>query len=147
MESNINIVDSNSGKSKLVLLPAYFRWIGLGIIFLAILYPIFYYFIDLESLKAQKGSAKMILLSTVNLGLFIIAISRSKNENAATIDLRVRSLVFACIIGIIQTVLEPLKDLVVGEPLEDSTSQGLVLMTLMIYLVLFFLQKKALNKG
>lgn len=147
MESKLNLVDSNSGKSKLVLLPVYFRWIGLGILILAILYPLFIYVFDPEILKTQKETAKMILLSTVNLGLFIIALSRGRNENEATMNLRLRSLVFACILGIVQTVLEPLKDLLVGEPLEDSKSQGLVLMLLLTYLVLFFLQKKALDKS
>lgn len=147
MESKLNLVDSNSGKSKLVLLPVYFRWIGLGILILVILYPLFIYVFDPEILKTQKETAKMILLSTVNFGLFIIALSRGRNENEATMNLRLRSLVFACILGIVQTVLEPLKDLLVGEPLEDSKSQGLVLMLLLTYLVLFLLQKKALDKS
>lgn len=147
MDKNIETAKKELAKPRKLLLPSYFRWIGLSIIFLAILYPVIYKLLDPESLKSSRELVKMIIMSLANLGLSLIAVSRLKIENEAIWNIRFRSLVFACILGITQVILEPLKDLLTGQPIEDSTSQGLVFMLLLVYLSMFYLQKKAMEKG
>ena len=120
------------------LLPGYFKSVGIGIIALVILTLIILKVTGMHKTPAPREMSLNVFI----LGLLFIAWSEDKVEDEMTIALRLKSLGFAFVQGVLMIILEPFIDILFKNPVEMHSGQGLVIDILMVYLMIYYLQKK-----
>lgn len=128
-------------KNPAALLPKYFKKIGLIVIILAFVPSVTNKVMDLEMLQSQKDLLKEFTLNAIILGLSLVAWSRDKVEDEMTVALRLKSVAFAFSFAVGFVILSPVVDLLFKDPIQDSTGQSVVMGMLMMYLMIYYLQK------
>lgn len=141
MENNLVNTKSKIKKKPAVLLPNYFKKIGFIVIFLAFIPAISKKMLDIEILIAQKEVLKVFTLNVLILGFFFVAWSRDKLEDEMTVALRLRSVAFAFAFAVSSVILSPVVDLLFKDPIQESTGQSVVMGMLIMYLIVYYLQK------
>ncbi|AGC75409.1 hypothetical protein LX97_00107 [Nonlabens dokdonensis] len=121
------------------LLPVSFKWIGIGIAVLAILGLM---------LTAYKGGDdivffKDLLMHMILIGLFILVLSRDKNEDERTNQLRYRAFAFAFVLGSAMLLLLPFivifRDGLRGKSLEwEFQSFFFIMSSYLFYYLMYF---------
>ena len=97
---------------------------------------------NIDVAGAQKELFRLMTMNVFILGLLFFGWAKDKIEDEMTINLRLKSMGFAFIWAVLVVVLEPLTDAVFKNPLGRESAQGLVVIMLFVYLLLYYLQKK-----
>lgn len=143
MESKLYTKGGHGNRHKTGLLPRYFKWAGLAIMVLALVVPLVVVKImAVEVAAAQKETIRLLVVNAFLLGLLFLAWARDKTEDERSLSLRYKSMGFAFIWGVLSVVLKPLTDWLFADTIADFSAQELVLSMLLVYLFLYFLQKK-----
>jgi hypothetical protein len=143
MESNFQ--PKQIQRNKLGLLPNYFKKIGIVVMILAFLPAVLIKATGIEIFQMQKESLKLLTMNSFILGLLFFAWSKDRIENNRTIALRLKSIAFAFIWTILVVLIEPLTDLLFSDQFADLTPRGLVFSMLLVYLFLYFLQRRTVK--
>lgn len=128
------------------LLPSSFKLIGIAISVIAILGMIFTYYYGDD----HRIFFKDLLMHTILIGLFLIVISRDKNEDERIKNLRYRAFAFAFVLGTGLLLLLPFINLMINglfeEVLEWEFQSFFFIMSsyLFYYLMYFQIFKKQL---
>ena len=133
----------NKRKNKdLVLFPGYFKIIGIALVLLAFVVPIMIKLLHIEIGFDQKEFFQEIIFSAMNLGLFFFALSKNKIEDERTLGLRLKAMAFAFLWGVLYVVVWPLVNHLFKFSLKALSGQQVMFSMLIVYLIIFFLQKK-----
>jgi hypothetical protein len=141
MESNI-YMSQNPRKNKTGLLPNYFKKIGIVVMILTFIPAVIVKAMDISMMQAQKELFKLMTMNMFILGLLFIVWAKDKVEDEMTIALRLKSMGVAFIWAVLYVVLKPLIDVLFKDPIADFKAQELVLSMLLVYLILYYIQKK-----
>ncbi|EAS18806.1 hypothetical protein BBFL7_00626 [Flavobacteria bacterium BBFL7] len=130
------------------LLPAYFIWVGLTVCLLSILGLLLVHF----QFENPVDFYKNLFMHFILIGLFIITLSRDKNEDERTLQLRYRAFGFAFVLGTFMLLLMPFAAMILDSindrtPLEWEQDQSfffIISSFLFYYLMYFQIFKKQL---
>jgi hypothetical protein len=124
------------------LLPNYFRWIGLIITLLPILFLIIARSLNNELFQAHKETIKIFSINVFILGLLFIVLTKDKIEDEMTMLLRLRAMAFIFIVAVIYVITQPLIDWIWNDTFSILNSRHLVVIMLISYIIYFFILKK-----
>lgn len=134
MESKIN-------KKQAVLLPKYFKIIGLVVMILAFVTAVVVKAMNIEMLQSQKELFRVFTLNAFIVGLLFVAWSRDKVEDEMTIAIRLKSMAFTFSWAVFYVIVKPIVDLLFKDPIQDLTGQQVVMSMLFVYLIIYYVQK------
>ena len=141
MENNLVNLKPKINKKPAALLPNYFKKIGFFVIILAFIPAISKKIFDIEMLEAQKVVLKILTINILILGLFFLAWSRDKFEDEMTVALRLKAVAFAFAFAVVSVIIMPVFDLLFQDAIQESTGQHVVMGMLLMYLIVYYLQK------
>lgn len=136
-------MESKARKENLHLLPNRFKKVGLTLIVLAFVVGIVLKLMSLDLLQTQKELYRMLTLSSVNLGLLIIALSKDSIEDEMTIAIRLKAMAWAFTWAVFYVILSPIIDLLFKDPIGVLTGQQVIMSMLFVYMIMYYLQKKS----
>jgi hypothetical protein len=124
------------------LLPNYFRKAGIAVMVLAFVPILIVRAVNFPLSPASKEAFKLLSMNAFILGLLLIACARDKVEDELTIAIRHKSMIMGFIWGVLYLIIKPLIDMLVKDPITDLKGQELVLSMLLVFLLMYFVQKK-----
>ena len=136
-------MESKARKENLHLLPNRFKKVGLTLIVLTFVVGIVLKLMSLDLLQTQKELYRMLTLSSVNLGLLIIALSKDSIEDEMTIAIRLKAMAWAFTWAVFYVILSPIIDLLLKDPIGVLTGQQVIMSMLFVYMIMYYLQKKS----
>jgi hypothetical protein len=136
-------MESKARKENLHLLPNRFKKVGLTLILLPFVVGIVLKLMSLDLLQTQKELYRMLTLSSVNLGLLIIALSKDSIEDEMTIAIRLKAMAWAFTWAVFYVILSPIIDLLLKDPIGVLTGQQVIMSMLFVYMIMYYLQKKS----
>ncbi len=134
-------MESKRRKKELVLLPAYFKKIGLAIILLSFVPAVVIKSMDFKLVQIQRELFRVFTLNAFLLGLLFIAWSKDKVEDEMTFNIRLNSMAFTFAWTVLYVVFKPIVDLLFKSTIGSVTGQEVVMNMLFVYLILYYLQK------
>ncbi len=134
MESKIN-------KKEVVLLPKYFKKIGLVVMILAFIPVVAVESMNIEMVQPQKEFFRMFTLNAFILGLLFVGWSKDKVEDEMTVVIRLKAIAWAFSSAVFYVILTPIVDLLFKEPIQNLTGQQVVIIMLFMYLIMYYFQK------
>jgi hypothetical protein len=142
MKSQLDNISKNGHINHTPLLPFYFKQIGVGIILVAFLPAIVVKGMSLGLNNGDRELLKYLSLNFLIFGMLVIGFSKDKLEDELTMALRLRSIVFAFVLAATGVILQPVSDWFFGFPFVDIDGQDVVFAMLLVYLTIYYLQKK-----
>ena len=94
MESKVN-------KNKGVLLPIYFKKIGLAVMIVAFVPAVIVKSMNVEVIQSQKELLRVCTLDAFILGLLFVALSKDKVEDEMTVAIRLKAMAFTFIWAVV----------------------------------------------
>jgi hypothetical protein len=134
-------MESKRNKKEAVLLPKYFKKIGLVVMILAFAPAVIVKSMNIEILQSQKELFKVFTLNAFILGLLFVAWSKDKVEDEMTIAIRLKAMAWSFSWAVFYVIVMPIMDLLFKDPLQDLTGQQVVMSMLFVYLIMYYLQK------
>lgn len=135
-------MESKRRKNKHVLLPVYFKKVGLAVMILAFVPAIIVKSMNFELMQSQKELFRVLTLNAFILGLLFVAWSRDKVEDEMTVSIRLKSMSWTFTWAVLYVIITPLIDLLFKDPIDDLTGQQVVMSMLFVYLIMYYLQKR-----
>ena len=134
-------MESKRSKKEPVLLPVYFKKIGLLVMILAFIPAIIVKTMNVELVQTQKELFRVLTLNAFILGLLFVAWSRDKVEDEMTVAIRLKSMAWTFTWAVLYVIIKPIMDLLFNDPIGNLTGQEVVMSMLFVYLILYYLQK------
>ncbi len=125
-----------------ILLPAYFKVIGVIIIVLALITAIVIKSMQIEMYPSQKELFRLFTMNAFLLGLLLVAWSKDKMEDEMTVFIRLKAMAWTFTWAVLYVILKPIGDLIFDDPVEILTGQEVVTSMLFVYLITYFFQKR-----
>ena len=143
MESNFYTMEKRKNKVAAGLLPNYFRKIGITVMVLAFVPLVIVKIVNVTLSPVSKEVFRLLSMNAFILGLLFIAWARDKFEDELTIAIRQKAMAWAFIWSVLYVIIRPFTDMFVKGPIGEVKGQELVLSMLLVYLLFYFVQKKA----
>ncbi len=134
-------MESKICKKRPALLPLYFKKLGITVMVLAIVSAVIVKSMNVELVQTQKELFRTLTLNAFILGLLFVAWSRDRVEDEMTVFLRLKSMSWAFIWAILYVIMNPFIDLIFKDPIGILTAQQMLLSMLIVYLIMYYLQK------
>lgn len=134
-------MESKRSQKEVVLLPKYFKKIGLIVMIFAFVPILVYRSSDIEMLPSQKELLMIFVLNAFILGLLFVAWSKDKIEDEMTFAIRMKSMAWTFSWAVFYVIVKPFIDLFFEDPIQDLTGQEVVMSMLFVYLIMYYLQK------
>ena len=134
-------MESKGNKKEAVLLPKYFKKIGLIVMILAFVPTVVVKSMNVEMVQIQKELFRIFTLNAFILGLLFVAWSKDKVEDEMTVAIRLKAVAMTFGWTVLSVIVKPIVDLLFKEPLKDLTGQDVVMDMLFVYLIVYYLQK------
>jgi hypothetical protein len=134
-------MESKRRKGEPVLLPVYFKKVGLVVMILAFVPAIIVKSMDVQLVQTQKDMFPVFTLNALILGLLFVAGSKDKVEDEMTVAIRLKSMSWTFTLAVISVIIKPFIDLLFQEPISSYTGQELVMNMLFVYIGMYYLQK------
>ncbi len=135
-------MESKKRKNEPILLPVYFKKIGLAVMVLAFVPAIIVKSMSVELMRTQKDLYRVFTFNALILGLLFVAWSKDKVEDEMTVSIRLRAMAWSFTTTVLYVIFRPIVDLVFKDPIGTIVGQELVLCMLFSYLVMYYLQKR-----
>ena len=129
-------------KKKDVLLPNYFKVIGVAVIILTLISVAIINLMNTEIIPTHNGLWKVMTLNVLILGLFFIAMARDKFEDEMTLDLRVKAMAWTFSWAVLYVIIKSFVVFLFKNPPQDLSSQQVVFSMLCCYIPLYYLKKR-----
>lgn len=127
--------------NEIGLLPNLFKKVGIAIMFGAFIPAVIVKALNIELTSVNKVDFKLLTLNAFILGLFIFAWAKSKVEDELTVAIRMKAMGFSSMWAVMYVIFNPIIDMLFHDPIADLKGQELVLSMLLVYLLLFNVQK------
>jgi DMSO/TMAO reductase YedYZ heme-binding membrane subunit len=124
-------------------IPNYFKKIGIGLIALVILSGVLVK-IGVEVAQHTKDLLRVFALNLLIVGLLLIALAKDKVEDEMIIALKMKTMAFAFIWGVLIVIIHPIIGLISNDQITGIPGQELVLQMLVLYLIVYPLSKRKL---
>ena len=124
-----------------VLLPAYFKKIGLAVIILSLVPVIIIKSMHIEWTAFKMQLFRVFIFDAFILGLFFIAWSKDKIEDELTFLLRLKAAAWTFAAAVFYVIERSVGDLTVKNSISNLTGQDVIIMMLSVYLVVYYYQK------
>lgn len=135
-------MENKRRKKEPVLLPVYFKKIGLALMILAFTPAIVVKSMNVQLAQTQKELFQVFTLNAFVLGLLFVAWSRDKVEDEMTVSIRLKCMYWTVTWAALYVVIIPFIDLLFTDPIGVVSGQQVVLSMLFFYLIMYYLQKK-----
>ena len=126
-------------------IPNYFKKIGIGVMVLAILPAVLVKTGSVEMAQHTKDLFKVFTMNAFIVGLLLIALAKDKVEDEMISAIKLRTMAFAFVFGVLIVIIRPIIDLISNDPITGLTGQEVVLQMLGVYLIVYYLQKRKLR--
>jgi hypothetical protein len=134
-------MESKRNKNEQVLLPVYFKKIGLAVMISAFVPAIIVKAMSVEMVQSQKDLFRVFLLNAFILGLLFVAWSKDKIEDEMTVFIRLKAMSWTFTWAVLYVIIMPFIDLLFKEPIANLSGQSVVMSMLFVYLIMYYLQK------
>ncbi len=134
-------MESKRRKKEPVLLPVYFKKVGLVVMILAFVPAIIVKSMNVEMVQTQKELFRVFTLNAFILGLLFIAWSKDKVEDEMTVSIRLKAMSWTFTWAVLYVIISPFIDLLFKDPIGVLTGQQVVMSMLFVYLIMYYLQK------
>ena len=134
-------MESKRNKKEAVLLPMYFKKIGLVVMILAFVPAVVVKSINIEMVQSQKELFRVFTLNAFILGLLFVAWSKDKVEDEMTVAIRLKAMAWTFSWAVLYVIIKPIVDLLFKDPIQDLTGQQVVMSMLFVYLIMYYIQK------
>ena len=124
-----------------VLLPAYFKKIGLAVIVLSLVPVIIIKSMHIEWTAFKMQLLRIFIFDALILGLFFIAWSKDKTEDELTFLIRLKAAARTFTFAVFFVIGRSVVDLTVKNPIGNLTGQDVIIMMFSVYLVVYYYQK------
>lgn len=135
-------MESKKRKNGPILLPVYFKKIGLAVMVLAFVPATIVKSMSVELMQTQKDLYRVLTFNALILGLLFVAWSKDKVEDEMTVSIRLRAMAWSFTTTVLYVIFRPIVDLVFKDPIGTIMGQELVFCMLFGYLVMYYLQKR-----
>jgi hypothetical protein len=135
-------MESNKYKKSPVLLPMYFKSIGLAVMILAIVSAIIINALSVEMVQSQKEVFRVFTLNAFILGLLFIAWSKDKIEDEMTVIIRLKAMAWTFTSAVLCVIIVPVIDLLLKNPIANISGRQIVMSMLFFYLLIYYFQKR-----
>lgn len=126
-----------------ILFPAKFRKIAFGILTLIIL---FIFIAGSMNLLADQTEIKLLIkniaIALMCLSLFLIQFTRYSEDDEMLMEIRLKLLLNALLVGIIYLIISPLIDLYIYKDKVQEIRAGQIIMFMLFYQILMFQMKR-----
>lgn len=132
-------------QTQLRLLPNYFKKIGIGLFLLAVLF-VFYLRIYKKEIFEQDAhsAAALFFFDIIIVGFLLLAFAKDKIEDELLILIRLQSIAYAFIFGVLYLIITHLIGYLISNLLIDAGGQEIILTSLLVYNTIFIIKKKKL---
>jgi hypothetical protein len=132
-------------RNELMMMPNYFKKIGLMIILCAILFALIvpYFFRDTSLFQENKRSFRIFSMDVLLLGGFLYCLAKDKIEDERTMLFRTQAMATAFIFGVVFTITGPFFEILFGGSDLLVDAQQVIATMLLIYLGTFIGKKKS----
>jgi hypothetical protein len=134
-------MESKRNKNEAVLLPKYFKKIGLVVMILAFVPAVVVKSMNIEMVQSQKELFRVFTLNAFILGLLFVAWSKDKVEDEMTVAIRLKAMAWTFSWAVLYVIVKPIVDLLFKDPIQDLTGQQVVMSMLFVYLIMYYIQK------
>ena len=134
-------MESKRSKKEPILLPVYFKKIGLAVMIFAFIPAIVVKAMSVEMVQSQKELFRVITLNAFILGLLFVAWSKDKVEDEMTVFIRLKAMAWTFTWAVLYVIIAPFIDLLFKGPIANLTGQQVVMSMLFVYLIMYYLQK------
>jgi hypothetical protein len=125
-----------------VLLPGYFKMIGIGIMILAFAVAISFKSMNVAMGMDQKELLRELTMNAFILGLLFLASARDKVEDELTLLIRLKSMSWTFVWAVFLVIISPIVDLLFDDAIEPLSGQQVVGSMLFGYLIMYNWQKR-----
>ncbi len=137
----VNMENVNYTKEP-VLLPGYFKMIGIGIMILAFAVAISFKSMNVALGIEQKELLRELTMNAFILGLLFLVTSRDKVEDELTLLIRLKSMSWTFVWAVFLVIVTPIIDLLFDDAIEPLSGQQVVGSMLCGYLIMYNWQKR-----
>ncbi len=137
----VNMENVNYTKEP-VLLPGYFKMIGIGIMILAFAVAISFKSMNVAMGIEQKELLRELTMNAFILGLLFLVTSRDKVEDELTLLIRLKSMSWTFVWAVFLVIVTPIIDLLFDDAIEPLSGQQVVGSMLCGYLIMYNWQKR-----
>lgn len=125
-----------------VMLPRYFKMIGLAVMILAFAVAISFKSLNVEMGIDQKEMLRELTMNGFILGLLFLVTSRDKVEDELTLLIRLKSMSWTFVWAVFLVIVTPIIDLLFDDAIEPLSGQQVVGSMLCGYLIMYNWQKR-----
>jgi hypothetical protein len=145
MENKLYATTKRKKENIINLFPNYFKKIGIALMLLGFIPAGIISQVDLALVKViPKDVVKLITIDLFLLGLLFVAWAKDKVEDEMTMLMRLKAIEWTFMYAIIYVIIEPIfYKLLDTDAIENINTKGLVVMMLMVYLIQYYIQKRA----
>ncbi|MGN6601156.1 MAG: hypothetical protein ACTHK8_01830 [Ginsengibacter sp.] len=136
----------NTRRFKLKLLPTYFKLIGFGLIIIGFAPGPLIKISHLQLQEAKKELIQLFCKALIVLGLAFVAWSKERSEDIGLMNIRIKSFLFAFIVGGVLVVFQPIGDLLLFGKEDHISAVAIVAEILFFYLADFYWEKFMRNR-
>ena len=120
------------------LLPFQTKWVGFGLLLISVIAIII-----TKATHLQPGAfAEELLKSLPILALLLVALSKNRTEDELTLRIRVRAMAGAFVFVCVYVLVMPFIDLISESDVQLVSGRQVLLSSLVMYFVLFYIQKR-----
>jgi hypothetical protein len=130
------------GKKEYILFPNYFKKIGLLIILLTFVVGIVLKMMNIQLASTKNEIFRMLPLSIIIVGLFLIAWSKDKVEDEMTMYIRLNAIAWTFIWTISYVIFQPIAELIVNNQPKNVSGQQIVMTMLIGFIIMFYFLKR-----
>jgi glucose uptake protein GlcU len=125
-----------------VLLPGYFKMIGIAVMILAFAVAISFKSMNVALGIEQKELLRELTMNAFILGLLFLVTSRDKVEDELTLLIRLKSMSWTFVWAVFLVIVTPIIDLLFDDAIEPLSGQQVVGSMLCGYLIMYNWQKR-----
>ena len=142
MESKFYTKDKRKQRTEVGLLPNMYKKVGIAVMLLAFVPAVIIKVINLQLIPSNKEVLRLFTMNAFILGLLFIAWAKDRVEDELTVQIRLKAMSWAFLWAVLFVVIKPIVDMLFRDPIADQKSQELVLSMLLVYLLMYYFQKK-----
>ncbi len=126
-------------------IPNYFKKIGLAVIVMVVAAVVLLKTWNPEAAQHTKDLFNVFTMNVLIIGLLLIALAKDKVEDEMISSIKIKTMAFAFIFGVLIVIIRPIIDLISNDPITGLTGQEVVVQMLVVYLIVYYLQKRKLR--
>jgi hypothetical protein len=142
MESKIYTSKKPKSKDEAGLLPHYFKKVGITVMLLAFVAAVVVKTLNIQVTAGNKEVFRLLIMNGFILGLLFVAWAKDKIEDEMTVAIRLKAMGWSFIWAVLFVIIKPFVHILFKDPVSDLKSQELVLSMLLVYMLMYYAQKK-----